>query len=139
VVGRGVTIGADYAKDVRHWLIVLLPERLTRFIQGRLSFMRVLVVEDDRSVRETLGIVLESYNYQVMLLDLSLNGMSGEEVYHKIQEQFGSVPPTVVLSAVSQGEKRIRNMHGARFLAKPYTLDQLIGILKEVHEASSAA
>ncbi|MBC7692534.1 MAG: response regulator [Methylotenera sp.] len=121
--------------------------------------MRVLVIEDDRSVRETLGIVLESYDYEVdlvdggapaleylsqtwpdvMLLDLSLNGMSGEEVFNKIKEQFGSVPPTVVLSAVSQGEKRIRNMPGARFLAKPYTLDQLIGILKEVHDASSAA
>ncbi len=121
--------------------------------------MKVLVIEDDQSVRETLGIVLETYNYQVdlveggeqaleqlkkswpdvVLLDLSLEGMTGEEVFTKIQQEFGSVPPTVVLSAVSQGEKRITHMPGARFLAKPYTLDQLIGVLQEVYRAHHAA
>lgn len=121
--------------------------------------MKVLVIEDDRSVRETLGIVLESYDIEVslveggdqalellrnqwpdvLLLDLSLNGMTGEEVFNRIYQEFGMVPPTVVLSAVSHGEKRLRNMPGARFLAKPYTLDQLIGIIREVHAASKAA
>jgi len=121
--------------------------------------MRVLVIEDDRSVRETLGIVLESYGFQadlleggesalklletswpdVLLLDLTLEGMSGEEVYQEIQKRFGSVPPTVVLSAVTHGETRIRQMLGARYLAKPYTLEQLIQVLKEVSSGKSAA
>lgn len=121
--------------------------------------MRVLVVEDDRSVRETLGLVLESYDYQVdlvdsgeaalkkleeywpdvLLLDLALLGMSGEEVFTKIKERFTKAPPTVVISAVPHGENRIRNMTGARFLAKPYTLEQLIGILQEVIAARNAA
>ena len=67
--------------------------------------MRILVVEDDRSVRETLGIVLESYGHHVdlvdsgevalehlekqwpdvLLLDLTLEGMSGEESFLKIK------------------------------------------------------
>jgi DNA-binding response OmpR family regulator len=113
--------------------------------------MRVLVVEDDRSVRETLGIVLDSYGVQaelaesgqtaldylakswpdVMLLDLTLEEMSGEELYEKIHARFQQVPPTVVLSAAQQGENRTRKMHGARFLAKPYTLEQLIQVLRE--------
>ena len=121
--------------------------------------MRVLVIEDDRSVRETLGMVLESYNYEVtlveggeealkylhenwpdiMLLDLSLNGMSGEEIYFKIQSTYGIVPPTIVLSAVTHGESRIRNMSGARYLAKPYTLEQLIGLMQEIYESLHAA
>jgi DNA-binding response OmpR family regulator len=114
--------------------------------------VRVLVVEDDRSVRETLGIVLESYNYTVdlvdggeealsvleknwpdaMLLDLALMGMSGEELYWRIKERFNRVPPTIVLSAVQHGEARVRNMPGVKFLAKPYTLDELNQTIQEV-------
>ena len=121
--------------------------------------MRVLVVEDDRSVRETLGIVLECYNYaadlveggqealsylektwpDVLLLDLTLEGMTGEEVYDKIQQKFGHVPPTIVLSAVPHGENRTRNMPGVRFLAKPYTLDQLVDVIKEVGSQQKVA
>src|SRR4051812_35036230 len=88
--------------------------------------MRVLVVEDDASIRETLGMVLESYHHEpilkssgelalaflkedwpdVMLLDLTLQGMSGEEVYHQIQLQFGRVPPTLVISGAYEGAIR---------------------------------
>jgi DNA-binding response OmpR family regulator len=116
--------------------------------------MKILVIEDDRSVRETLGIVLESYELEaelvpdgesalqklsrqwpdVMLLDLTLEGMSGEEVYQKILNRFGRVPPTVVLSAAQQGEVRASHLPGARFLAKPYTLEQLIAVLRETAE-----
>lgn len=121
--------------------------------------MKVLVVEDDRSVRETLGIVLESYGYQAdlledaesaldylretwpdaMLLDLTLVGMSGEELYQEIRKNFGTTPPTVVLSAVQHAENRARHMPGVSFLAKPYTLDQLIGMLKQAVEGQGAA
>jgi DNA-binding response OmpR family regulator len=120
--------------------------------------MRVLVIEDDPSVRETLGMVLEAYQHQpvlvsdgeqaldylketwpdVVLLDLTLPGMSGEEVYEKIRSSFGRVPPTVVLSAAQQGESRTRHLPGAWFLAKPYTLEQLESMLHEA-VASSAA
>ena len=113
--------------------------------------MKVLVVEDDPSVRETLGMVLEAYQHEpnlvkdgeqaldylqtswpdAMLLDLTLPGMTGEEVYERIQQRFGRVPPTVVLSAAQQGASRTRHLSGARFLAKPYTLEQLADILVE--------
>lgn len=113
--------------------------------------MKVLVVEDDRAVRETLGLVLESYQHEVemvdggpaalealskrwpdaMLLDLTLEGMSGEEIYREVVTRYGSAPPTVVLSAVQHGESRVRRMPGARFLAKPYTLDELVAALRE--------
>lgn len=121
--------------------------------------MRILVIEDDQSVRETLGIVLESYEFSpdlvdsgekalehlkdrwpdVMLLDLTLEGMSGEEVYEEILRRFGSAPPTVVLSAVPHGEERMKRLPGAMFLAKPYTLDQLMDKLKEAASSRHAA
>ena len=121
--------------------------------------MKVLVIEDDRSVRETLGMVLECYDIEptlvedaesalkslekswpdVLLLDLTLVGMTGEEVYRQIQARFHSVPPTVVLSAVQHGEKRVHGMDGARFLAKPYTLEQLLDSVKlAAHQAGAA-
>lgn len=119
--------------------------------------MRVLVVEDDRSVRETLGIVLESYDYtadlveegeqalkylestwpDVMLLDLTLGGISGEELYRLIRERFGSAPPTIVLSAAQQGATRTQQMPGAKFLAKPYTLEQLIGSIRSISKSAA--
>ena len=121
--------------------------------------MRVLVVEDDPSIRETLGMVLEAYNHQpilmesgekaieflktswpdVMLLDLTLQGMSGEEVYNNILTHFGRVPPTVVLSAAQQGELRTRNMAGASFLGKPYTIEQLAEMIEQVVASQGAA
>lgn len=121
--------------------------------------MKVLVVEDDRSVRETLGIVLETYDIfaelvdggdaalaylerdwpDVMLLDLTLEGMSGEELYAKIQSRFGNVPPTVVLSAAQEGEQRTQALRGAKFLAKPYTLEQLIQMLRQAEGAREVA
>lgn len=121
--------------------------------------MRVLVIEDDSSVRETLGMVLEAYQHEpdlvesgeqavrhlqgswpdVMLLDLTLQGMTGEEVYEKIRSEFGRVPPTVVLSAAQQGESRARHLPGTFFLAKPYTIEQLEDVLCEAANSARGA
>jgi DNA-binding response OmpR family regulator len=121
--------------------------------------MRVLVIEDDSSVRETLGMVLEAYHHQAdlvadgeqaleylrkswpdaVLLDLTLPGMSGEEVFEKIRSTFGKVPPTVVLSAAQQGESRARHLQGAWFLAKPYTIEQLENTLVQAAAAARGA
>ena len=116
--------------------------------------MHVLVVEDDRSIRETLGIVLEAYHHQahlvsdssetlealermrmswpdVVLLDLKLARESGEEVYHQIRERFGKAPPIVIISAAREGAHRATQIPGARFLSKPYTIDQLLASIEE--------
>jgi DNA-binding response OmpR family regulator len=121
--------------------------------------MRVLVVEDDLSVRETLGMVLEACEHQadliesgdqaleflksnwpdVMLLDLTLPGMTGEEVFNRIRQRFGRVPPTVVLSAAQEGASRASSMPGTWFLAKPYTIEQLTAVLDVAATSRGAA
>jgi DNA-binding response OmpR family regulator len=121
--------------------------------------VRVLVVEDDASILETIGVVLEAYDYEVnllsrgedvidflkktwpdvMLLDLTLQGMSGEEVYQKIVSEFGRTPPTVVISAVQQGERRAGRLPGALFLEKPYTLEDLVEVIEKASAARTAA
>lgn len=114
--------------------------------------MKILVVEDDLSVRETLGMVLESSGYEVillengqealryleknwpdaMLLDLTLPEMTGEEVYQAIQSKFGKLPPTVILSAAQKGADRARFLPGTVFLAKPYTIEDLEAVINQV-------
>lgn len=121
--------------------------------------MNVLVVEDDPSIRETLGMVLEACNHtptlaesgekafeclknqwpDVMLLDLTLEGMTGEEVYQQIQARFGKTPPTVVLSAVQHAEMRVKNLPGAWFLGKPYTIEELSQTIEQVVASRGAA
>jgi DNA-binding response OmpR family regulator len=118
----------------------------------------VLVVEDDSSVRETLGMVLEAYQYRpilvesgekaveylskqwvdVMLLDLTLRETSGEDVYNQIQSRFGRVPSTIVLSAVQHGEIRAHKMEGAWFLAKPYSIEDLVEMIKAAATSQAA-
>jgi len=112
--------------------------------------MRVLVVEDDLSIRETLGMVLESFDYQadliedgekaleylsqkwpdVMLLDLTLPGVSGEDVFTDILKKFGRVPPTIVLSAAQQGQLRVQDLPGVLYLSKPYTIEDLENLIE---------
>jgi DNA-binding response OmpR family regulator len=121
--------------------------------------MKVLVIEDDPTVRDTLGMVLESYEHQaalvdnarqaiaslkeswpdVILLDLTLPEMTGEQVYEEIFSEFGRTPPTVVLSAAAQGASRARHLPGALFLAKPYTIEQLEEIIHEACGRAGAA
>ena len=121
--------------------------------------MKILVVEDDLSVRETLGMVLESSGHEVillengaealrfmekqwpdaMLLDLTLPEMSGEQVYAAILDRFGRIPPTVILSAAQRGADRARYMPGVMFLAKPYTIEDLEEVISQVVESRGAA
>jgi DNA-binding response OmpR family regulator len=120
--------------------------------------MKILVVEDDLSVRETLGMVLESSQHDVdliengkqaleylsntwpdvMLLDLTLPEMSGEEVYQEIRNRFGRTPPTVILSAAQKAADRAKYMPGTLFLAKPYTIEDLEAILVQVTSRGAA-
>jgi DNA-binding response OmpR family regulator len=120
--------------------------------------MRILVIEDDASIRETLGMVLEAYHHEsilvgsgenalsflrsdwpdLMLLDLTLQGMTGEEVYRAVLSEFGKVPPTLVISAAHEGAARTKDLPGAWFLSKPYTIEELADMIERV-VASPAA
>ena len=53
--------------------------------------------------------------------------------------RFGRIPPTVVLTAVQQGESRVRLLPGAFYLAKPYTLEQLAEMITQAAASRGAA
>ncbi len=109
----------------------------------------VLIVEDDRSIREGLQSVLESEGYQafgagngrealdllrsiprpgLILLDLMMPVMSGWEVLEALRadDEFSSIP-VVVVSAVSERGK----VAASRVLRKPVEVGMLLNIVEE--------
>lgn len=104
---------------------------------------RILVVEDDVDIQEMLGDMLSKKGYEVlkvysgleamellsknlvdlMILDLMLPGMSGEEIISKVRGI-----PTIVLSAKShEGSKVECLLAGASdYVTKPFSKDELL-------------
>ncbi len=122
----------------------------------------VLVVDDDRAVRELAARTLELYGYSVLgaqdgpdaialfnkecgrvdvvILDLSMPGMSGEEVLPELQKIRADVP-VIVSSGYSEPEA-LRLFAGARvagFIQKPYTTRQVAQKVKSVLLGRDAA
>ncbi|MEZ4295940.1 MAG: response regulator [Polyangiaceae bacterium] len=110
----------------------------------------VLIVEDDRSIREGLQSVIESEGYQafgagngrealdllrriprpgLILLDLMMPVMSGWEVLEALRadEEFATIP-VVVVSAVSERTQ----VAASRVLRKPVEVGKLLGIVEEL-------
>ncbi len=110
----------------------------------------VLVVDDDRDIRETLQEILECEGYQVsvakngsdaiakaravrpaiILLDLFMPVMDGAEFRRQqlLDPQIADIP-VVVVSAAAGLEDRIRELGVTAHLEKPLRLDQLFGIV----------
>jgi DNA-binding NtrC family response regulator len=109
---------------------------------------RVLIVDDDQDTREALSEALadagfhveqsstaaealrrieESGDPDVILLDLRMPGMDGEQFLAKTQERSARV---IVLTGDSSG-RVLRFVRDARLMSKPVDLDDLEAAVKE--------
>jgi len=113
---------------------------------------RVLLVDDDPRVRTTAQHMLERKGFQVaavgngkealdlcreighelscVLLDLSMPGMSGEQVYRALREKLPFLP--IVLMSGYTGERVAELLRGdprALFLHKPFGSEALLGAI----------
>ncbi len=108
---------------------------------------RLLIVEDDRSLREGLKIVLEQAGYDVetairgqdalrtireqppdlVILDLMLPGLDGSYVLEKARQE-GFTAPVIILSARDSLEDKIHGFDtGADdYVTKPFELEELL-------------
>lgn len=107
---------------------------------------RILVAEDDPSVRQALAVCLARLGYVVdqarsgpeavdrvqrgapdlLILDLVLPGWSGIEVLDRLQDARLLVPDRVlVLSAADRALPQVAQRFGTATLAKPFRLAQL--------------
>lgn len=129
-----------------------------------LPAMRILVVEDDRSVRAALDRALRAQDYEVttvsdglaalraievedpalVLLDLGLPGMDGLSFCRRLRAD-GDERPVLVLTARDGVDDRVRGLDvGADdYLVKPFALEELLAriraLLRRVEPAPERA
>jgi two-component system response regulator MtrA len=111
---------------------------------------RILVVDDDEALSEMVGIVLtnegyeptfcdagdravsafESYDPDLILLDLMLPGMSGIQVCERIRET--SDVPVIMLTAKSDTEDVVRGLEAGAddYIAKPFKPAELLARIR---------
>jgi DNA-binding response OmpR family regulator len=112
----------------------------------------VLLVEDDPHVRMLMRLVLETEGFQVVvaidgaealrvlrrmrprivLLDLDLPLICGEQVAAEVRDIHGSAVRVIVVRAASDGCIRAYRADADGYLAKPFDVDTLV---KRVSEA----
>ena len=112
--------------------------------------MKVLVVEDNIPVRQTIADILKFMDHDVLysasaeealallerldgrldllISDMTLPGLDGGRLFLKVQDRF---PHCIGL--LTSGLPRDRHeLYGAAFMQKPFTLDQLIANIEAV-------
>jgi CheY-like chemotaxis protein len=113
--------------------------------------MNVLVVDDDRAFLEMLSAVLVEEGHfvlaatdgrtgldlakrsapDVIFLDVLMAGMDGRAFAHAYSSLPGPHAPIIVVSGASRAEVAAVD-DAAAFLAKPFELDELLGVLRGV-------
>lgn len=117
----------------------------------------VAVVDDDRSVLESMGDLLESCGYQVLLYpsaeeflsspqrntadflisDIGLPGMSGPEMIRLMRRESRGLP-TILITARSEPrlEALAAELEVLRCFVKPFDAAQLVGAIDKYQRAS---
>jgi CheY-like chemotaxis protein len=115
---------------------------------------RILIIEDEPHIRETIQIALETDGYEaetavdgveglarfgtgeswdLVLLDQRMPGMDGTEVLRSIRERTRAVPVVLITAYGSVGLTQDALAHGARaFLTKPISAGELRRVVREI-------
>ncbi len=120
--------------------------------------VRILLVEDEASVRDAVARILANYGHEVVaaadgpegllyfkrggfdivMTDLGLPGPSGWEVAKAVRE-ISPDTPVVLLSGwdVSPGDKDLKESGVARVLAKPVSVKDMLMVITELVSGGS--
>jgi two-component system response regulator MprA len=117
---------------------------------GERAATRVLVVDDDASILDTVNAILSAEGYEVaaasggeealsllrdwhptlVLLDMRMPIMDGWAVARAMRES-GSKVPIVVMTAAENARRWADEIGAAGQLAKPFGLDELLQVVEE--------
>jgi len=109
--------------------------------------MRVLLVEDDATTRQSIEMILESegmvvdstdlgedgleigklYDYDIVVLDIMLPDMDGFEVLRRLRDARVNTP-VLILSGLTEAENKVKGLGGGAddYLTKPFNKDELL-------------
>lgn len=110
---------------------------------------KVLVVDDDRSLRTILALHLTDEGYRVLaaedggralelvarehpqaiLLDMRMPGMDGWEFSRRYRERYDHEAPLIAFSAATDVAVYARQIGAEFFLGKPFDVDRLLEVL----------
>jgi two-component system, OmpR family, KDP operon response regulator KdpE len=123
------------------------------FVNGTSAVVRVLVIDDELSMRRVLRVSLEQHGCTVLLaasgeeglktaaaqppdmviLDLAMPGIDGLEVCRRLREQ--SRVPIIVLSVCKGDRDKVTalDLGADDYVTKPFSLDELLARMRAVH------
>jgi CheY-like chemotaxis protein len=116
---------------------------------------RILVVEDDANTRELLDFTLRwnghnadtaeggrealellaRRSYDVILTDVSMPEMSGEDLYRRIEHGWPHLVPRIMFVTAAPPDNGFQAQYGGRsvpVLTKPYTPQRLLQMIEDV-------
>lgn len=113
--------------------------------------MRILLIEDELALQQTLKVQLETESYQVdasgdgkeglylaseypidaAIIDIGLPSLSGIDIIKKLRSQ-GSKLPIIILTARSQWQQKVEGLEAGAddYLVKPFQYEELSARLK---------
>ncbi|MBM2810720.1 MAG: multi-sensor hybrid histidine kinase [Chloroflexi bacterium] len=112
---------------------------------------RVLVVEDEPSIRETLEVLIniegcevqstgdgsdalalvQTWSPDLILLDLTLPGLSGAEFIRAYQQLPGAHAPVILMTAHNMTSDGAKELGAVGVLPKPFSIDELLDMVSE--------
>ena len=136
---------AGYAEETARALVGDDPHE-----PGGLAGAVVLVVDDDAEIRDVVRWLLEDEGWTVetasdgrdaleratrarpalIVLDMGLPILSGEEVALRLHEVYVDPPPIIVVSADGRAGEKAARIGAASYLHKPFDVDALARLVR---------
>ena len=132
------------------WNVVVnqlnLPANVAAYSEGPHMNKVILLVDDDPAIRMFLAVLLKEEGLDVaeaadgaeavtwlcthqpalVILDLQLPRVTGEEVLRDVQDHYGARVPVITMTAENRRGNEMRARGVARHLSKPFMLDDML-------------